>query len=327
MIGIRILRRLGGALVSLVTVTIIVFALIHLAPGDPISAGDDPESHRGLSAAARDELRALYRLDEPLHRRYIGWLGDIVRGDLGRSFQDHRAVSEKIAARARSTILLNALAILVMLGIGVPLGALAAQRQGSAWDHGTGVAAAALNALPVFWCALMLQIAFSVELRWLPLYGLRSGDAASRGLLWRGLDAAAHLVLPVTCLSYGAAAYVSRFVRASLLDSSAPEAWRAARARGLAPFTIWRRHGLTQAALPLLTLAGLLVPALFGGSVIVERVFAIDGLGLLFLEAASRRDVPVVMGLTLLAGCASVIGMLAADLAYGWIDPRVRRAR
>jgi peptide/nickel transport system permease protein len=183
-----------------------------------------------------------------------------------------------------------------------------------------------LYAVPVFWAGLLLQILFSVRLDWLPLAGVRSPLHEFMGPLAGWADRCAHLVLPVICLSYGGLAYLSRFVRATLIENAAGESWRAARARGLSLAAVLYRHGFRQAGVPILTLAGFLLPSLVGGSVIVETVFAIPGLGRLFVDAAFQRDVPVLMGLTLLSGAATLGGILLADLAYAVVDPRIRRA-
>jgi peptide/nickel transport system permease protein len=182
-----------------------------------------------------------------------------------------------------------------------------------------------LYALPVFWVGLLLQMLFSLRLGWLPGYGLVAEDHQYLGPLARGLDVAAHLVLPVTCLAYGGLAYLSRFVRATLLDSVGGEGTRAARARGLSEWAVLYRHGFRQAAIPMLTLAGFLLPGLVGGSVIVETIFAVPGLGQLFVDAVFQRDLPVLMALTLLSGAATLGGVVLADLAYAVADPRVRR--
>jgi peptide/nickel transport system permease protein len=318
-------RRAATAVATLLLVTLFVFFLIHLAPGDPLGEGPGSEGLRRLGPDAIAELRALYRLDEPFPTQYLLWLGDVARGDLGRSFHDRRPVADKIAERLGTTVTLNALSLLVMLAVSVPLGMLAALRPGSGWDRLAAGTTYLLYAVPVFWAGLLLQIAFSVRLDWFPLAGLQSEDHELMGGIRALADRAAHLVLPVVCLSYGGLAYLSRFVRATLIENAAGESWRAARARGLSRTAVLCRHGFRQAGVPMLTLAGFLLPALVGGSVIVESVFAIPGLGRLFVDATFQRDVPVLMGLTLLSGCATLAGILAADVAYAFVDPRTRR--
>jgi peptide/nickel transport system permease protein len=318
-------RRLATAAVTLLLVTLLVFCLIHVSPGEPLAGGPEDESLARMSPEALAQLRAQYRLDEPLHRQYLLWLGDLLRADLGRSFHDRRPVLQKIGERMGITLILNTLALVLMLLVSVPLGTAAALRPGSPWDRLAAGGTYLLYAVPVFWAALLLQILFSVRLDWLPLAGLRSAQHEFLGPLARWGDSAAHLVLPVVCLSYGGLAYLSRFVRATLLENAAGDSWRAARARGLSLAAVLYRHGFRQAGIPMLTLAGFLLPALVGGSVIVETVFAIPGLGRLFVDAAFQRDVPVLMGLTLLSGAATLGGILLADLAYALVDPRIRR--
>jgi len=229
------------------------------------------------------------------------------------------------AKRRTTSVVLNVTALTAMLLIAIPLGTVSAWRRGSRVDRLTGTLTYALYALPVFWAALLAQLVFAVELRWLPLYGLSSDGASALALPARLADRAAHLVLPVTCLAYGGVAYLSRFVRGVLLDAGAADAALAARARGAAAWAAMARHGTRLAAVPLLTLAGFLLPALVSGSVVVETVFAVPGLGELFVDAAFQRDLPVLLGLTLVSGAATLGGVLAADVACLLIDPRTRR--
>jgi peptide/nickel transport system permease protein len=318
-------RRLASGLLTLFLVTVLVFILIQLAPGKPLAAELEGEGLRRVSPEVLAELERIYHLDQPLHRQYLLWLGDILRGDLGRSFHDKRPVASKIGQRFPITLTLNALSLVLMIALAVPLGAAAAYRPRSAIDRLGGAGTYMLFSVPAFWAGLLLQIVFAVRLGWLPLAGLASEGAEGMGPFERIADGALHLVLPVICLSYGGLAYLSRFVRATLLESSGDESAIAARARGLSSFAVLCRHGFRRAAVPMLTLAGFLLPTLVGGSVIVETVFAIPGLGRLFVEAAFQRDMPVLMALTLLSGAATLAGILAADLAYAVADPRIRR--
>lgn len=321
----RVAARVAVAVPTLFLVTLVAFAFVRLLPGEPRGAGIE-EPGPGLTAERIAELRAQFHLDEPIASQYVRWLSDVARGDLGRSFAARRPVGELLRDRAGPTVLLNALAIVATLGIAVPLGAMCAARPGSALDRWTERATYALYGLPVFWVALLLQIGFAVRLDWFPLYGLYSEGAEAHGLVVRALDRAAHLVLPVICLSYPGIAFVVRFVRANLIESALPEAARAARARGVSSAGLVVRHGFRQASVPLLTLAAVLLPALVSGSVIVERVFSIPGLGMLFLEAVLERDLPIVMAMTLLSGVATLAGIVIADVLYAVLDPRVRRA-
>ena len=316
-------RRLATGALTLFLVTVLVFVLVHLAPGDALTG--EGEGFRRYPPETLAELKRIYHLDEPLHRQYLLWLSDVVRGDLGRSFDDRRPVVDKIGERLGVTLTLNGLALTLMLVLAVPLGTAAAFRPHSRLDRYSAFGTYLLYALPVFWGALLLQIVLSVRLGWLPLSGLTSDGFEFLGPWSRLGDRAAHLVLPVFCLAYGGLAYLSRFVRATLLENSAGEGSRAARARGLSEWAVLCRHGFRQAAIPMLTLAGFLLPSLVGGSVIVESIFAIPGLGRLFVDAAFQRDLPVLMGLTLLSGTATLVGIVAADVTYFLVDPRLRR--
>jgi len=310
----RIAARLATGTLTLLLVTMLVFGLIQLAPGSPLASSDD--GLLPLSSADRSALEAYYGFDRPLSVQYTSWLGALLRGDLGSSIRDRRPVADKIAERLPVTLSLNALALLFIVTLSVPIGAAAALNPGSVVDRWSAGATYLLYAVPVFWAALLLQRLFAVKLGWLPLYG--SGGAA-------GVPRLAHLVLPVTCLTYGGLAYVSRFVRTNLIESTRLETVLSARARGLTRFAILVRHGFRLAAVPLLTLAGFLIPALFAGSVIVETVFQLPGLGWLFIDAAHQRDIPVLLGVTLVSGTATLAGILIADVTYALADPRVRR--
>lgn len=306
--------RLATGAVTLLLVSMLVFGLVQLAPGSPLANADDGLTP--LSAEDREALEAYYGFDRPLSAQYASWLARLVRGDLGDSIRDRRPVADKIAERLPVTLTLNALALLLILGLAVPIGTASALNPGSLADRWSGTATYMLYAVPVFWAALLLQRLFAVHLGWLPLYG--SGGV-------EGIPRAANLVLPVICLSYGGLAYVSRFVRANLIESTRFETVLSARARGLTRVSILTRHGFRLAAVPLLTLAGFLIPALFAGSIIVETVFQLPGLGWLFIDAAYQRDVPVLLGVTLISGAAALAGILFADLTYALVDPRVRR--
>jgi peptide/nickel transport system permease protein len=320
-----ILRRLYTAVLTLFLITVLVFALVQLAPGDALTGDQGEDTARRLSPEREAEIRALYHLDEPLLLQYGLWLGDLVRGDLGRSFHDQRPVAEKIGERFSITLALNLLSLGLMIVLAVPLGTLSALRPGSRLDRWSGLATYALYAMPVFWAALLLQIVFAVRLDWLPVFGLSSDGAETFGWWVRLSDHAAHLVLPVLCLSLGGLAYLSRFVRTTLLDNELFESGRAARARGLSTLGVTVRHGFRLASVPMLTLAGFILPGLVGGSVIIERIFAIPGLGSLFVDAMFQRDIPTVMALTLLSATTTLLGILLADVAYALCDPRVRR--
>jgi peptide/nickel transport system permease protein len=318
-----LVRRILLAIPTLFGIVVLVFLLLHLAPGSPASSGSI-ESGRRVSAAAREEMRRLYGLDRPLPERFGSWIGRVVRFDLGESFVDRRPVSERIREALPATLALNGLALLLTLGIAVPLGVAAGGRPEGPFDRVSSVALFALYSMPVFWAALLLQSLLSVELGWLPLYGV-SSDGAPAGIAGLG-DRLAHLALPVTCLTYGSLAFLARIVRAGVVDARAQVYFTAALARGVSRRAALWRHAFRNALLPVITLLGLILPGLLSGSVIVERIFAWPGLGRLYFDSILSRDYPVVLGLSLLGAVATLAATLAADVAYAFADPRVRES-
>jgi peptide/nickel transport system permease protein len=318
-----LLRRILLAIPTLAGIVVIVFLLLHLAPGSPSAAGS-AESGRRFSAEAREEMRRLYGLDRPLPEQLAKWVGRVVRFDLGDSFVDHRPVSERIREALPATLALNGLALFFTLLIAVPIGVAAGGRPDGPFDRASAVVLFALYSMPVFWAALLLQTLLSVELGWLPLYGI-SRDPAPAGLAGVA-DRLAHLALPVTCLTYGSLAFLARLVRAGVVEARSQDYVTAALARGVSRRRALWRHAFRNALLPLITLAGLLLPGLLSGSVIVERIFAWPGLGRLYFDSILSRDYPVVLGLSLIGAVATLAATLAADVAYAFADPRVRES-
>jgi peptide/nickel transport system permease protein len=312
--------RLAVAAVTLLFVTLAVFLLVNSLPGDAI----EDDSTRPLPPGYIVALREQFHLDEPLGRRYVRWLGDVSRGQLGISMVEQRPVAAILRERLPVSISLNFAALCLTLALAVPLGILGAWRPGGTWDRASLAAATGLYAVPVFWMALLLQWLFAVRLGWVPLFG--TSTAPGGGLVSSLVDAIRHAVLPVICLSYGGVAYVSRFVRTSLLESAGDGAARGARARGRSALGYMTRHGLVQASVPLLTLLGFLIPRLVGGSILVESIFGIPGVGQLLLAAILARDLTVVLALTLVAAVATLVGATLADLLAARLDPRIHRA-
>jgi len=304
------LRRLLSALATLLGVLTLVFLLLSAAPGDPAvlaarSSGGLPASPEALAA-----FRRLHGLDRPLPVQYVTWAARALRLDLGRSFQDGREVRERLAAALPATLYLNGCALLLAMLAAVPCGISAARRPGGRFDRVSGAVFDLLFATPSFVLGLLLLLVFSVKLRVTPLFS----DPALGPL---------GVVLPVATLGLGAVALMSRFVRASVRTALDDPAALAARARGESGGAAVRR-ALRRSAGAFSALAAVLVPSLVTGSVLVERLFSWPGAGRLLADGVFARDVPVVLGLTLVAGCAVVVASLAGDLVSAWLDPRLR---
>jgi peptide/nickel transport system permease protein len=317
-----VVRRLLLAVPTLFGIAVLVFLLVHLAPGSPVSAIGRGQGGRRASGRAAVEMRRLYGLDRPLPERFGLWISRVARLDLGESFVDHRPVGVRIREALPHTLALNGLALFFSLAFAIPLGVVAGGAPESAFDRGTSGILFALYSLPTFWAALLLQTIFAVRLGWFPLYGVAS-DPAPSGLA--GLaDHLAHLALPVTCLTYGTLAFVARLVRSGIVEARSSDYVLAARARGASRRQALWRHAFRNALLPLVTLLGLLLPALLSGSVIVERIFAWPGLGRLYFDSILSRDYPMILALSLLTAGATLLATLASDIALAAADPRVR---
>ncbi|MEO8189453.1 MAG: ABC transporter permease [Acidobacteriota bacterium] len=314
-----IVRRLLLAIPTLAGIVVLVFFLLHLAPGSPMSAAGG-ESGRRMSQRAAEEMRKVYGLDRPLPERFGKWVSRVARLDFGESFVDRRPVLDRIDEALPYTLLLNGLALLLTLAIAVPLGVVTGGRPDGPLDRVSGPLLFALYSLPAFWAALLLQTLFSVRLQWLPLYGVSSDSPAGSEFA----DRAAHLVLPVVCLTYGSLAFYARLIRASVAETRNADYVLAARARGLSRREALWKHAFRNALLPLVTLLGLVLPGLLSGSVIIEKIFAWPGLGRLYFDSILSRDYPVVLALSLLGAVATLVLTLAADIAGAAVDPRVR---
>ncbi len=321
------LRRLLLAIPLLLGITIVSFVVIHLAPGDPaavVAGGSeqpiDPEMYK--------QLVKVYNLDKPLWQQYWLWLTSLVRLDFGRSFAPHgRPVLGMIAERLPITLLLNIVEMLIIVATAIPIGALSATRQYSTFDKVTTVFVFVGFATPDFWLALLLMILFGVQLGWLPISGLRSLNWEYLSFWRQQIDFLSHLALPVLVATFGGLAGFSRYMRQSMLEVIRQDYIQSARAKGLAERVVIGKHALRNALLPIVTILGLSLPTLIGGSVIVESVFAIPGMGQLMVQAAFERDYPVLMGNLVIVSTLTLVANLLADLAYSLVDPRIRVGR
>lgn len=299
--------RIIGLVPTLFLLVTAAFFVIRLAPGGPF------DEERTILPEVRANLEAAYGLDAPLGTQYLRYVSGLLRGDLGPSFK-HKdtTVSELLASGLPVSAALGAAALVLALLLGVPLGFCAALRRGSAMDHGTTMLVALAIALPAFVLGPILSLVFGLSLRWLPAAG------------WEG-GALRHAVLPVLTLAAPAFAYSARLARTGLLEIMGSDYIRAARARGLGLRRIVLAHALRPALLPLVSWLGPAVAFVLTGSLVVETVFGIPGAGRFLVEGALNRDYTLVMGMIVVYGVITLLCNLAADLAYGWLDPRVRR--
>ncbi len=300
-----IYTRLFSTAIVVFGVVTLVFLLIHLVPGDPV------EVMLGENArpADREALRQALGLDQPLLIQWLNYWGNLIQGDLGTSLHSRQAVSELLAERLPATFQLAVAGLLVAVVIALPLGSLAALRQDSIWDRGAMTFSMLGVSIPNFWMGPLLILVFSLWLGWLPVSG--RGDPLA-------------LVLPALTLGTALAAILARMIRSALLEIVHEDYIRTARAKGLGEAAIILRHALRNAALPVITILGLQLGTLLGGAVITEIIFSWPGIGQLMVESIQRRDYPVVQACVLIISLSYVTVNTLTDLAYAWLDPRIR---
>ncbi|MFV0348483.1 MAG: ABC transporter permease [Halodesulfovibrio sp.] len=319
----RVFIKLGWMLLVLWGITIISFWVIHLAPGSPTDLQTSMNPLAGQEARLR--LEKLYGLDKPLHIQYINWLERLVRLDFGRSMSgDYRPVWDKIKERLPLTVGMNVASMVLTLLIAVPIGVAAAYYQGRWFDSVSAVFVFIGFAMPGFWLALLMMLYFGIHLQWLPISGLTSLDYNSLTPLGKVLDIVKHMAMPIFIYTFGSLAGMSRFMRSSMLEVLRQDYILTARAKGLPLWTVIFKHALRNALLPVITILGLSIPGLIGGSVIIESIFALPGLGQLFYTAVMARDYPMIMGNLVLGAVLTLAGNMLADLCYGLADPRIR---
>ena len=317
-----LIRRIVQIIPILIGVTIISFMVIHLAPGKPTDLM--LELNPKVDFEAREKLDQIYGLDKPLHIQYFNWLKKLARLDFGRSFSDNRPVTEKIFERLPITVAINLLAILVILVFAIPIGIKSAVNRGSPFDKFSTVFVFLGFATPGFWLALLLISFFGVKLGWLPVSGITSLDFENYTFFHKISDIAAHLIMPVMVAAIGGLAGFSRYMRQSMLGAISQDYVRTARAKGLPEKSVIYKHALRNALLPVITILGLSVPGLLSGSVIMEQIFSIPGIGRLMYESVMARDYNVIMATLVLGAILTLLGNLLADIAYVYADPRIR---
>jgi len=318
-----LVKRVLFMIPLLLGITIICFFVMRLAPGSPTDL--QTQMNPKASAEMRQRLMSLYELDKPVYVQYASWLTKLARGDVGTSFSsDHRPVADKILERLPITIAINLLSLIIIIAVAVPIGVLSAVHQDSLFDKVMSVIVFIGFAAPTFWLALLLMIFFGIHLGWLPISGLRSLNYEYLSAWEQLVDLAAHLVLPVFISAFGGLAGLSRYMRANMLEVIRQDYILTARAKGLSERQVIYKHALRNALLPAITILGLSIPGLIGGSVIFETIFAIPGMGQLFYMSVMARDYPTVMGILLIGAVLTLVGNLIADVSYAAADPRIR---
>ena len=304
--SIYILKRLALTIPMLLGIVILVFLMVKLVPGDAVSA---MQGQLKLSAEQMANIRRALGLDEPFYVQLGNYLLGLARGDMGRSLFGSRPIRDLISANLPATIQLTVAGMLVAIVLGIPLGIFAALKQNTVWDIGATLVGLGGVSIPAFWLGLMLIQLFAVTLGWLPI----TGDRGLRGL-----------IMPALALGLAEAAIITRMTRATLVEVLRTDYIRTARAKGLAEQSVVWRHALRNAFLPILTMIGMQFGTLFGGAVIIENVFARQGLGTLVTQAVINRDFPVVQSCVLVAATLYVLVNLVVDILYAVVDPRIK---
>ena len=317
-----LLRRLLLMIPLLLGISFISFVIMQLAPGDPASLSVGMNSKIDPSYIVK--LRQSYGLDDPLMVQYWHWLQRICHLDFGNTFHDNRPVITVIAERLPATLLLSGLSEVLLFLVAVPLGILAAYYQDRWYDRFITFFSFVGFSMPSFWLALLLMLFFGVKMNLLPVSGMTSTEAEY--LPWgdRVWDLVSHLILPLVVTTFGGLASVSRYARTSMLEVIRQDYIRTARAKGLSEMQVIFHHALKNALIPIVTLAGLSLPNLIGGSFIIETIFSWPGMGRLGFESVLSHDYPLLMGIGVISAFLTLLGNLLADLAYAWLDPRIR---
>ncbi len=303
-------------------ISILTFGILKLSPGDPASLNVAMNSK--IDPGYITKLRQAYGLDDPVYVQYGRWLKGMVTLDFGNSFMDNRPVLTVIGERLPATLLLSGLSELLLFLVAVPLGIAAAYYRGRWIDRFISIFSFAGFATPTFWLALLLMLVFGVHLGWLPVSGMFSIGAEYLPWYEKLWDLFLHLLMPLAVTTFGGLASVSRYARTSMLEVIRQDYIRTARAKGLSEFQVVFRHALPNAMIPIVTLLGLSLPALIGGSFIIESIFAWPGMGRLGFEAIMSRNYTVVMGIGIISALLTLVGNLLADLGYALADPRIR---
>jgi peptide/nickel transport system permease protein len=316
-LGQYILRRLLIAVPSLLGISIVLFTVLALAPGDPF---EELATNPNVPPEVRLALRAQFGLDDPLWQRYLHWLGSMLRGDWGFSFVSRIDVDKLIWQRLPVTIAVIGASQILALLIALPVGVLAAVKPYSWFDRIASTLAFVGFSLPTFFTGVLFILLFSIQLGWLPFVFRADIQASGWQWWWEHIKQS---IMPVTVLGLFQAASWMRYVRSSVLDVIRLDFVTTARSKGLAERVVVLRHVVRNALIPVVTLVALQMPAVFGGAIVTEQIFRIPGIGSLLIDAILRNDTPVIMAVTFVFSCLVILFNLVADVLYGWLDPRI----
>lgn len=323
-----LIKRFFLLIPTILGITLITFFIIQLAPGNPIQQKlgiDESIKAESITKDIIEQTKKLYGLDKPIHERYIIWLKQIVTLDFGNSYKDHRPVIDKIAERLPVTLALNFISIFLIYFISIPLGVYSAVKQQTTPERLVTFFLFILYSTPSFWMAMILIFFLGGGDFWdvFPVYGIFSQGYESYSFADKALDFLWHITLPVFCLTYAGLASLSRFQKGSLLEVLREDYIRTARSKGLNERKVLFKHALRNSLIPIITIVGAILPALIGGSVIIETIFSIPGIGRLGFESILSRDYPVIMAIATISAFLTLIGILISDIAYVITDPRI----
>jgi peptide/nickel transport system permease protein len=324
-----LIRRFLLIIPTFLGISLITFVIVQMAPGSPIymrlhQAGGSGGS--AITQEAIEQTKKLYGLDKPIHERYALWLGKLATFDFGTSYKDNRPVLTKIGETLPVTLQLNLISLMAIYLIAIPIGVYSATHQHTRGDTAITLGLFILYSLPSFWVAMLLMYYFcgGAHFNWFPAAGVSAYNAdALSGFAWLR-DRAWHLVLPVLCLSYNGLAGLSRYARAGLIETIRQDYVRTARAYGFSERTVIYRYALRNSLIPIVTLLGGLIPSLIGGSVIIESIFSIPGMGRLAFEAILSRDYPLIMGILSITALLTLLGLIVSDILYALVDPKIK---
>jgi peptide/nickel transport system permease protein len=312
-----IIRRILIAIPSLLGISVILFGVLAMAPGDPF---EELATNPAIPPEVRMALRAKFGLDDPVWQRYLHWLAAMVQGDWGFSFQSRMDVDKLILQRLPVTLIVIGASQILAISVAIPVGVLAAIRPYSIFDQIASTFAMIGFSLPTFFTGLVLILVFSIQLDWLPFVYRADINATGWAFYWEHLKQS---IMPVVVLGLAQAGTLVRFMRSSVLDVIRLDYVTTARSKGIGERKVIVRHVVRNALIPVVTLVALQLPAVFGGAIVTEQIFRVPGIGSLLIAAILANDTPVVMGITFVIACLVVLFNLIADILYGWLDPRI----